>query len=86
MSPFSFSDARERVRQHFLPLGCELTREAPNSLLARVYDPSTGETLLTVTGIACPTRFANADVEHVIRMVEADLEVVRLQTRLPPSA
>lgn len=82
----SFAEARERLRQHLLPLGSDLTRESPNTLLARVYDPVSGETLLTVTGIACPSRFTDADIERIIRVVESDLELVQLQTRLPPSA
>ncbi|TLX53963.1 hypothetical protein DN824_13805 [Stutzerimonas nosocomialis] len=72
----NFTRAREVMKQHFHPLGFDATMQTPHTLLARVFDPATDETLLTVTGIPCAKQLSEEDVERIIRAVESDLELV----------
>ncbi|MND70697.1 hypothetical protein D3C80_622080 [compost metagenome] len=48
--------------------------DAPRSMVARLFDRATGETLLAVAGIPCATLMAAADVERIIEAVEAELD------------
>ncbi|WP_258190257.1 DUF1652 domain-containing protein [Stutzerimonas azotifigens] len=64
------------MKRHFHPLGFDATMQTPHTLLARVFDSATGETLLTVTGIACTNQLSEQDVERIIRAIESDLELV----------
>ncbi|PAU55274.1 hypothetical protein BZL41_21150 [Pseudomonas sp. PIC25] len=82
MNRLTFAKALELMKLHFHPFGFEATLETPTSLLVRVFDLTTGDTLLTVTGIRCSTAPSLDDVERIIRTVESDLEVI-LEDRIP---
>ncbi len=74
MNKMTFPNACQVMRWHFHPLGFEATMDAPRSLIVRVFDRSSGETLLAVAGIPCTAIMAAADVERIIEAVEAELE------------
>jgi len=67
------------MKQHFHPLGFEATLESPQSLVARISDPTSGEPLLTVTGIPCNISPTPGEVRRIIHTLEADLEVITTQ-------
>jgi hypothetical protein len=67
------------MKRHFHPLGFEATLESPHSLVARISDPTSGEPLLTVTGIRCSISPTLGDVRRIIHTVEADLELITTQ-------
>lgn len=74
MNKLTFPNACQMMRWHFHPLGFEASMDAPRSMVARLFDRSTGETLLAIAGIPCSTVMAAADVERIIEAVEDELE------------
>ncbi|MNR57854.1 hypothetical protein D3C85_1787130 [compost metagenome] len=48
--------------------------DAPSSMVARLFDRATGETLIAIAGIPCATVMNAPDVERIIEAVEAELE------------
>ncbi|NER59203.1 DUF1652 domain-containing protein [Pseudomonas sp. MAFF212428] len=74
MNKLTFPSACQMMRWHFHPLGFEASMDAPRSMVARLFDRATGETLLAIAGIPCATLMAAADVERIIEAVEAELD------------
>lgn len=74
MNKLTFPNACQMMRWHFHPLGFEASMDAPRSMVARLFDRATGETLLAIAGIPCATLMAAADVERIIEAVEDELE------------
>ena len=74
MNKLTFPNACQMMRWHFHPLGFEASMDAPSSMVARVFDRATGETLLAIAGIPCATLMAASDVERIIEAVEDELE------------
>ena len=48
--------------------------DAPGSMIARLFDRATGETMIAIAGIPCATVMNAADVERIIEAVEDELE------------
>ncbi|MEJ5042462.1 DUF1652 domain-containing protein [Pseudomonas sp. B21-036] len=74
MNKLTFPNACQMMRWHFHPLGFEASMDAPRSMVARVFNRATGETLLAIAGIPCATLMAASDVERIIEAVEDELE------------
>ncbi|WP_166364800.1 DUF1652 domain-containing protein [Pseudomonas akapageensis] len=74
MNKLTFPNACQVMRWHFHPLGFQGSMDAPGSMVARLFDRATGETLVAVTGIPCATVMNAPDVERIIEAVEAELE------------
>lgn len=74
MNTLTFPNACQMMRWHFHPLGFEASMDAPRSMVARLFDRASGETLLAIAGIPCATVMAAADVERIIEAVEAELD------------
>ncbi|WP_236180633.1 DUF1652 domain-containing protein [Pseudomonas mosselii] len=78
MNKMTFPNACQVMRWHFHPLGFEASMDAPRSMVARLFDRVTGETLLAIAGIPCATIMPAADVERIIEAVEAEMEIFDL--------
>ena len=74
MNKMTFPNACQVMRWHFHPLGFEGSMDAPGSMVARLFDRSSGETLIAIAGIPCATVMNATDVERIIEAVEAELE------------
>ncbi|RWU17050.1 hypothetical protein DM813_27185 [Pseudomonas alkylphenolica] len=74
MNKLTFPNACQVMRWHFHPLGFEASMDAPRSMVARLFDRATGETLLAIAGIPCAAVMPAADVERIIEAVEAELD------------
>nr|WP_236165894.1 DUF1652 domain-containing protein [Pseudomonas fulva] len=74
MNKMTFPNACQVMRWHFHPLGFEANMDAPRSMVARLFDRSTGETLLAIAGIPCTAIMAPSDVERIIEAVETELD------------
>ncbi|UVJ46258.1 DUF1652 domain-containing protein [Pseudomonas sp. LS1212] len=74
MNKLTFPNACQVMRWHFHPLGFEGSMDAPCSMVARLFDRATGETLIAIAGIPCATVMNAPDVERIIEAVEAELE------------
>jgi hypothetical protein len=66
---------------HFHPMGFEASMDAPGSMIARLFDRASGETMIAIAGIPCSTVMNAADVERIIEAVEDELEAF-----IPPVA
>jgi hypothetical protein len=73
-SKVTFPNACQLMRWHFHPMGFEATMDAPGSMVARLFDRASGETLIAIAGIPCATVMNAADVERMIEAVEDELE------------
>lgn len=74
MTKMTFPNACQVMRWHFHPIGFEGNMDAPGSMVARLFDRATGETLIAVAGIPCAAVMNAADVERMIEAVEVELE------------
>ncbi|EIK95754.1 hypothetical protein PMM47T1_15251 [Pseudomonas sp. M47T1] len=74
MNKMTFPNACQVMRWHFHPMGFEGSMDAPSSMVARLFDRASGETLIAIAGIPCATVMNAADVERIIEAVEAELE------------
>ncbi|PVZ20018.1 MULTISPECIES: DUF1652 domain-containing protein [unclassified Pseudomonas] len=74
MNKMTFPNACQVMRWHFHPVGLEATMDAPGSLVARLFDRQTGQTLLAIAGIPCATVMNASDVELIIEAIEAELD------------
>jgi len=81
MNKMTFPNACQVMRWHFHPLGFEGNMDAPSSMVARLFDRTTGETLIAIAGIPCATVMNATDVERMIEAVETELE-----TFIPPQS
>ena len=86
MHKLTFPGACQMMRWHFHPLGFEASMDAPRSMVARLFDRATGETLLAIAGIPCSTVMAAHDVERIIEAVEDALEAFQPSCALKRSA
>jgi hypothetical protein len=86
MKCMSLPRACELINIYFQPLAFEAELDAPQSLHARVFDPLSGERLLTVLGIHCNASPTLRDVKRIIRTIESDLQIVMPGARpdVPP--
>ncbi|MFI7858226.1 DUF1652 domain-containing protein [Pseudomonas promysalinigenes] len=82
MNKMTFPNACQVMRWHFHPLGFEASMDAPRSMIARLFDRTTGVTLLAIAGIPCTAIMAAADVERIIEAVEAEIEAFAPPVRL----
>lgn len=73
-SKVTFPNACQLMRWHFHPVGFEANMDAPGSMIARLFDRVSGETLLAIAAIPCATVMNAADVERIIEAVEDELE------------
>jgi hypothetical protein len=73
-SKVTFPNACQLMRWHFHPMGFEASMDAPGSMVARLFDRVSGETMIAVAGIPCSTVMNAPDVERIIEAVEAELE------------
>lgn len=73
-SKVTFPNACQLMRWHFHPLGFEASMDAPGSMIARLFDRASGETMIAIAGIPCATVMSAADVERIIEAVENELE------------
>ncbi|MFJ7882923.1 DUF1652 domain-containing protein [Pseudomonas sp. NPDC096917] len=71
---FSFPNACQLMRWHFHPIGFEATMDAPKSMVARLFDRATGETMIAIAGIPCATSMSTREVARIIQAVEDELE------------
>ena len=69
----TFPNACQLMRWHFHPMGFEGSMDAPGSMIARLFDRVSGETLIAIAGIPCATVMNAADVERIIEAVEDEL-------------
>lgn len=74
LNKMTFPNACQVMRWHFHPLGFEASMDAPRSMVARLFDRATGQTLLAIAGIPCAAIMAASDVERIIEAVEAEME------------
>ena len=74
MSHVSFLNACRLMRGHFHPLGFEARMDAPSSMIARLFDQVSGETIIAIAAIPCTAVLNVTDVERIIEAVEDELE------------
>lgn len=81
VSTITFANACQLMRWHFHPLGFEARLDASGSMIARLFNRASGETMIAVAGIPCATEMNVPDVERIIEAVEDELESL-----IPPLA
>ncbi len=74
MNKVTFPNACQLMRWHFHPVGFEATMDAPSSMVARLFDRASGETVIAVAGLRCSTVMNASEVELIIEAIEAELE------------
>ena len=77
----TFPNACQLMRWHFHPMGFEATMDAPGSMIARLFDRASGETVIAVAGIPCSAVMNPNEVGRIIQSVEDELE-----SFIPPMA
>lgn len=75
MSKVTFPNACQLMRWYFHPVGFEANMDAPSSMVARLFDRASGETLIAIAGLPCSTVMNASDVEVIIEAIEAELEL-----------
>jgi Protein of unknown function (DUF1652) len=74
MNKVTFPNACQLMRWHFHPIGFEASMDAPSSMVARLFDRASGETVIAIAAIPCATVMNAADVERIIEAIEYELE------------
>nr|WP_299833115.1 DUF1652 domain-containing protein [Pseudomonas sp.] len=74
MNKVTFPNACQLMRWHFHPLGFEASMDAPSSMVARLFDRATGETIIAIAALPCATVMNAPDVERIIEAIEDELE------------
>jgi hypothetical protein len=74
MNKVTFPNACQLMRWHFHPVGFEASMDAPGSMIARLFDRASGETMLAIAGIPCATVMNALDVERIIEAIELEME------------
>ena len=74
MNKVTFPNACQLMRWHFHPMGFEGSMDAPGSMIARLFDRASGETLIAIAGIPCATSMSTGEVARIIQAVEDELE------------
>ena len=77
----TFPNACQLMRWHFHPMGFEASMDAPGSMIARLFDRASGETVIAIAGIPCATVMSLGQLGHIIQLVEGELE-----SFVPPQA
>ncbi|MCS3468744.1 hypothetical protein M2401_002479 [Pseudomonas sp. JUb42] len=80
MSKVTFPNACQLMRWYFHPVGFEANMDAPSSMVARLFDRASGETLIAIAGLPCSTVMNASDVEVIIEAIEAELELFPSQS------
>ena len=75
MNKVTFPNACQLMRWHFHPVGFEATMDAPGSMIARLFDRVSGETLVAIAGLPCATVMHARDVEIIIEAIETEIEL-----------
>ncbi|MBD8493320.1 DUF1652 domain-containing protein [Pseudomonas syringae] len=78
MNKVTFPNACQLMRWHFHPVGFEASMDAPCSMIARLFDRASGETLVAIAGLPCATVMNARDVEVIIEAIEAEMELFSL--------
>ncbi|EPM54923.1 hypothetical protein A264_24395 [Pseudomonas syringae pv. actinidiae ICMP 19071] len=52
----------------------------PGSMIARLFDRASGETVVAIAGLPCSTVMNAADVERIIEAIEDELELFGTHT------
>ena len=73
MNKVTFPNACQLMRWHFHPVGFEASMDAPSSMVARLFDRASGETVIAIAGIPCATVMNAMDVERIIEAIELEL-------------
>ena len=74
INKITFPNACQLLRWHFHPMGVEATMDAPGSMITRLFDRASGETLIAIAGIPCATVMSLGQVGRIIQAVEDELE------------
>ncbi|RMR04392.1 hypothetical protein ALP94_01014 [Pseudomonas savastanoi pv. glycinea] len=74
MNKVTFPNACQLMRWYFHPVGFEATMDAPSSMVARLFDRASGETVIAVAGLRCSTVMNATEVELIIEAIEAELD------------
>ena len=61
----TFPNACQLMRWHFHPMGFEASMDAPGSMIARLFDRASGETVIAIAGIPCATVMSLGQVGRV---------------------
>ncbi|OCR22242.1 hypothetical protein AFK24_24295 [Pseudomonas syringae] len=77
MNKVTFPNACQLMRWYFHPVGFEATMDAPSSMVARLFDRASGETVIAIAGLPCATVMNATEVELIIEAIEAELESFR---------
>lgn len=77
MSKVTFPNACQLMRWYFHPVGFEATMDAPSSMVARLFDRASGETVIAIAGLPCATVMNATQVELIIEAIETELESFR---------
>ncbi len=75
MTKVTFPNACQLMRWHFHTVGFEASMDAPGSMIARLFDRASGETVVAIAGLPCSTVMNAADVERIIEAIEDELEL-----------
>lgn len=73
MHKVTFPNACQLMRWHFHPLGFEANMDAPGSMIVRLFDRASGQTLIAIAAIPCSTVMNAPDVERIIESIEAEV-------------
>lgn len=82
MNKVTFPNACQLMRWHFHPVGFEANMDAPSSMVARLFDRASGETVIAIAAIPCATVMNAMDVERIIEAIELELETFAPQQML----
>ncbi|MEB0039240.1 MULTISPECIES: DUF1652 domain-containing protein [unclassified Pseudomonas] len=74
MNKVTFPNACQLMRWHFHPVGFEAGMDSPSSMVARLFDRATGETIIAIAAIPCATVMDVTEVERMIEAIEYELE------------
>ena len=74
LNKVTFPNACQLMRWYFHPVGFEATMDAPSSMVARLFDRASGETVIAIAGLPCATVMNATEVELIIEAIEAELE------------
>lgn len=85
MSKVTFPNACQLMRWYFHPVGFEANMDAPSSMVARLFDRASGETLIAIAGLPCSTVMNASDVEVIIEAIEAELELFSMPSMVQVS-
>ncbi|MEN0105597.1 MAG: DUF1652 domain-containing protein [Pseudomonas sp.] len=75
----SFPAACLLLQEHFAPLGVEARMDSPRSMLVRIYQPDSGDTLVSIAGIACRASLHRDEIARIIDEIESDIRLLQPQ-------